>query len=123
MIVSTWNCRVVLRRLGFSDWIRVEATGFAWGIWVLWNSWETNVDYLCSSTQFLHCRVTNLSSGVGMLVTFIYGDTTLSARQPLWHDLKHLSDGINESWLNLGDFNTFLDPTDKLGGQHPLVSL
>lgn len=25
----------VVRKLGFSDWIRVEATGFAGGIWIL----------------------------------------------------------------------------------------
>ncbi|KAK4277819.1 hypothetical protein QN277_015755 [Acacia crassicarpa] len=33
----------VCRKLGFSHWMRVEATGFFGGIWVLWNSNEFDI--------------------------------------------------------------------------------
>lgn len=29
---------MIIRRLGFKDWMRVEATGYARGIWLLWNA-------------------------------------------------------------------------------------
>ncbi|KAK4282536.1 hypothetical protein QN277_013898 [Acacia crassicarpa] len=45
----------VCQKLGFGHWIRVEASGFSGGIWILWNSDTFDVTYLTSSTQLLHC--------------------------------------------------------------------
>ena len=52
-----------VRRLGFHDWLRVEASGFVGGIWILWKSWETDFEYIFLSTQLVHCRLTDKNSG------------------------------------------------------------
>lgn len=45
-----------VRELGFSNWIRVKATGFAGGIWVLWNGAEvSDLCLLFNSTCPLSC--------------------------------------------------------------------
>lgn len=106
----------VIRRLWFNDWIRAEAMGFVGGIWVLWNSWETDLEYLFSSTQLAHCQISDRSSGTWMSVTFVYDDTNFCDRQSMWNDFTHLVSQAEGPWLIIGDFNTFLDNNDKVGG-------
>ncbi|XP_028769432.1 uncharacterized protein LOC114726883 [Neltuma alba] len=120
MRVSEVKAEKVIRRLGFNHWIRVEATGYAGGIWVLWNEEEVSVEYLYSNTQLIHCKLTNVSSGEVMFSTFVYGDTTIGRRRTLWESLKRITESIDGAWIVLGDFNAFLEPKDKLGGA-PLV--
>lgn len=45
-----------IRKIGYQNAHRVEATGFSGGIWLLWDDfWK--VDILSTTTQFIHCRV------------------------------------------------------------------
>ncbi|KAK4260483.1 hypothetical protein QN277_003587 [Acacia crassicarpa] len=110
----------VCRRLCFSHWIRVEASGFSGGIWVLWDNDTFDITYLSSSTQTLHCQVYDRTNNSTSLVTMVYGETTLSSRNPLWDSLRSLAINSTLPWLVLGDFNAFMSPTDKLGGAAPL---
>ncbi|XP_028772906.1 uncharacterized protein LOC114730056 [Neltuma alba] len=106
----------VIRKLGFSNWIRLEASGFARGIWVLWNEDSMHVDYICSSTQIIHCKIVDVKHNESFFATFVYGETSPQKRIPLWLSLKAIAEATEEAWLVIGDFNTFLDTTDKMGG-------
>lgn len=105
-----------VRELGFTNWIRVEATGFAGGIWVLWNKADVQLKYVVSTTQFVHCQIWTTSSTEYQYATFVYGDTTTCRRKSLWRDLESIARRVQGQWIVLGDFNTFLSPADKLGG-------
>ncbi|XP_028752651.1 uncharacterized protein LOC114712302 [Neltuma alba] len=109
----------VVKKMGFSNWIRVESTGYAGGIWVLWNDWEVSIEYVCSTTQLLHCKITSKTSAETMLATFVYGDTNPLRRRELWNSLRNIASSIDSDWMVLGDFNTFLTVEDKVGGTRP----
>lgn len=73
----------VISRLGFDNWIRLEATGYAGGIWILWQSNEINLKYLGSSTQFIHAHVTVRSQAKSFLLTCVYAEPCTALRQQL----------------------------------------
>ncbi|XP_028783726.1 uncharacterized protein LOC114739817 [Neltuma alba] len=114
--ISGTRAEGVIRKLGFSNWIRLEASGFAGGIWVLWNEDSMHVNYICSSTQFVHCKIVDVKHNNSFFATFVYGETSPQKRIPLWLSLKAIAEATEEAWLVIGDFNTFLDTTDKMGG-------
>ncbi|KAK4284270.1 hypothetical protein QN277_001125 [Acacia crassicarpa] len=106
----------VSRRLGFSNWIRVESTGFSGGIWLLWNKDDFEITFLTSTTQLIYCQVKERDSNIVSLMTFVYGETSSVGRIALWNSLRSLATNSNLPWLVLGDFNIFLSLSDKLGG-------
>ncbi|KAK4257184.1 hypothetical protein QN277_006806 [Acacia crassicarpa] len=117
--ISGDRANMVCRKLGFSNWIRVESTGFSGGIWLLWNKDKFDITYILSTTQLLHCEIRELSTNIRYLVTAVYGETNLAGRASLWSSLRSLDSHASLPWLVLGDFNAFLSPNDKLGGADP----
>lgn len=47
---------------------------------------------------------------------FFYGLHSVKTRKPLWTSLKGLGNGLVDPWIVLGDFNSYLSPDDKKGG-------
>ncbi|KAK4283860.1 hypothetical protein QN277_000764 [Acacia crassicarpa] len=117
--ISSTKADKVCRKLGFSHWIRVESTGFSWGIWLLWNQESFDITYLTSTTQLLHCQVKDHQSNALSLLTVVYGETNSTSRVPLWRSLRLIASHSNLPWLVLGDFNIYLSLDDKLGGADP----
>lgn len=89
----------ILKRLGFTNWIRVEALGFSGGICLLWRNSEFDADYVYSNPLLLHCLVTKRKTRESVLVTGVYGETNPSGRMALWDSLKTISGSINGPWL------------------------
>ncbi|XP_028763194.1 uncharacterized protein LOC114721533 [Neltuma alba] len=114
--ISGNRADTVMRKLGFSHWIRIEASGFAGGIWCLWNDAKIKVQYLSSNTQILHCSIFDSNSQNSSLVSFVYGETTPLKRKGLWDSISSLAGVVNEPWILLGDFNAYLSPHNKTGG-------
>lgn len=104
---------MVIRKLGFTHWIRVEACGYAGGIWLMWNEDNHRVEYLCSNEQLIHCKVTAKASGTCHLMESLYGDPNPGFRVKLWESLRSLATGIRDPWLILGDFNAYMEEDDK----------
>ena len=69
----------ILKRLGFTNWIRVEALGFSGGICLLWRNSEFDADYVYSNPQLLHCLVTKRKTRESVLVTGVYGESNPSS--------------------------------------------
>ncbi|KAJ4846418.1 hypothetical protein Tsubulata_044963 [Turnera subulata] len=108
----------VIKRLRFSNTHRVEARGFAGGIWLLWNELRTSVEILFNHNQFVHARV---SGGAGsFLFTAIYASPQDKWRRFLWQNIEILAAQSTEPWLLMGDFNAVLaghERKDQFGRQ------
>lgn len=109
----------VIRRLGFTNWIRVESTGYAGGIWKIWNEELKILIPLNSFTPFLHTFI-NPKSGTGsFLFTFVYAEPCGRLRKSLWNDIINLHRQANAPWIVAGDFNAYMSISDKTGGAAP----
>ena len=82
---------------------------------VFWNPDTVHVDLLASSAQALHLSITCLISQFQFKATFVYGFNTITARRPLWEELRRWNS--NHPWLVLGDFNSLLSSSDKHNGE------
>lgn len=109
----------IIRKLGFNTWIRLEATGYAGGIWILWNKEETSIRYISSTTQFIHVQVAMPHSPQYFWMSCVYAEPNHQLRVPLWEDLINISSSISGPWQVLGDFNSYLTCDDKKGGSNP----
>lgn len=105
--------RICRRFRAFSS-ERIEAEGFAGGIWMLWRSDRIQVVILDRNPQAMHCQVRQ-----GLLcwtLTAIYARPLPTRRKELWRYLRDKAEAISEPWVVLGDFNDILDPSEKQGG-------
>ncbi|GAA0167309.1 hypothetical protein LIER_40352 [Lithospermum erythrorhizon] len=82
--------------------------------------WDTNqviCDVLEVRDQYMHLRVRCTVTQQVFLATFVYHVYNVSRRRNLWEYLTLLGASITLPWIVLGDFNCFLFPQDKRGGQ------
>ncbi|XP_057432586.1 uncharacterized protein LOC130725366 [Lotus japonicus] len=108
-----------MKSTGFDGSFVVEAVGFYGGIWLLWNKQWGSIDIISSHRQLVHTRITPRGAGSSMLATFVYGSPNVSARYLLWRELRHIAASIFEPWAVVGDFNSYLHASDKVGGGPP----
>lgn len=73
----------VTKRMGFSHQFRVEAQGFAGGIWLLWEEQDFVVDIVQSHQQFVHMRILPKSRGRPWFCTVVYGAPKRTCRSGL----------------------------------------
>ena len=99
---------------GFGWSHRVEAKGFAWGIWILWQDSFT-VTIIKNHRQFVHFRVDD-GKGNSTYITAFCASPAHSNRKFLWKELSRLATYLVEPWLIGGDFNSFLHISEKKGG-------
>ncbi|KAK8586172.1 hypothetical protein V6N13_130694 [Hibiscus sabdariffa] len=104
----------VISSLGFPYSHRVEATGFAGGIWLAWyDTISVTVDI--THFQFMHFRITNNKTRSSFYATAVYASPTVSGRKFLWPHLERLGSTIRGPWIMFGDFNATLGPADRKG--------
>ncbi|KAG8636043.1 hypothetical protein MANES_16G093425v8 [Manihot esculenta] len=85
--VSGDNTNQICRKLGYDNWIRVEAVGYNGGIWIMWTK---NFFRLQLSTDWFTENV-----------------------MALWEDLNVSSN--ERRWLIVGDFNSLLTAEEQCG--------
>lgn len=66
--------------------------------------------------QFIHCSAQCRRTQVTMQITVVYGLYTVVARRPLWDGLAAIGTDMTQPWMCIGDYNSYLKPTDKAGG-------
>ncbi|KAK8540902.1 hypothetical protein V6N13_038644 [Hibiscus sabdariffa] len=111
----------VIAALGFCYSHRIEAAGFSGGLWLCWQD-SIQIDVLVHHFQFMHCRVTCLSTRSSSLVTLVYASHSVPKRKALWPHLRSLASSIREPWLLMGDFNATLEASERKGGADAGVS-
>lgn len=114
--VSGTRADTICRKLGFSNWMRIEATGFAGGIWLLWNNDTIYFHYLSSSTQALHVRGNHRKENQTFILSCVYAEPVPHLRNSLWEELISMSLRYDDPWIVMGDFNAYLSSGDKIGG-------
>ncbi|CAI9114900.1 OLC1v1015718C1 [Oldenlandia corymbosa var. corymbosa] len=103
----------VVKISGFDRSFRIEAQGFAGGIWILWRD-RVDVEIFKCHKQFLH---TALKCGEErFFMTFVYASPNVQRRRSLWHELESLAASVHGPWLLGGDFNSLLRSSEKQGG-------
>ncbi|XP_057444772.1 uncharacterized protein LOC130737018 [Lotus japonicus] len=117
--VSATKLPMIMKTVGLDDCFVVEAEGFSGGIWIFWSKSWGSVEVLYSHRQLVHLRIKPNNGQPHFLVTFVYGSPNVSLRDFLWRELRQLASHITEPWVVMGDFNTYLHASDKVGGGPP----
>lgn len=89
--ISGVRADTICRKLGFNNWSAVESTGFAGGIWIMWNEPNFRVEYVSCTPQLLHCRVTDNVLNKSCFLSVVYDETSEHARKFLWDLLRVLA--------------------------------
>lgn len=91
----------IIRRLGFPRSFRVEAVGFAGGIWVRWKNFVTlAVSYF--NDQLVHMRI---SLPPDFFLSAVYADPDRVHQRFLWSSIKYINNNLTGEWCLLGDFH------------------
>lgn len=73
-----------------------------------------DINVITSSSRFLHCAVTYLSSNVEHYFTFVYAYPQKHLQSGLWEDILLLNPTV-KPWCLMGDFN-IMDISEMNGG-------
>ncbi|XP_019166877.1 PREDICTED: uncharacterized protein LOC109162645 [Ipomoea nil] len=105
--VSGTHANDICTKIGFSDWIRVEAVGFSGGIWVFWKD-PVRISVLRTHPQFILMQVVSGSYPPWYLAS-VYGSPAHHLHRRLWNDLRQAENSITGPWIVAGDFNAVLN--------------
>ncbi|XP_019171913.1 PREDICTED: uncharacterized protein LOC109167347 [Ipomoea nil] len=105
--VSGGQANDICTKIGFSNWIRVEAVDFSSGIWVFWKD-PMQISVLRTHPQYVLMQVCMLGQTPWYLAS-VYGSLAHHLRRRLWNDLRQVERGFSGPWLAAGDFNTVLN--------------
>nr|TKR97177.1 hypothetical protein D5086_0000215700 [Populus alba] len=103
------------RRLKLWKYLSNAESAHTARILLFWKPDTVHVTLLASSAQAIHVSISCLISHVSFKATFVYGFNSITARRPLWEDLR--SWNSSHPWLILGDFNSLLSSSDKHNGE------
>ncbi|XP_061347428.1 uncharacterized protein LOC133292952 [Gastrolobium bilobum] len=111
----------IIKQLGFPNYFKQEADGYSGGIWILWDNKVVDLEIISTHHQFVHTKVVHLLSMKIELITFVYGSPRRIKRRILWAELDIISQSIQGAWLLIGDFNSVLHASEKIGGRGPIL--
>ncbi|KAI0519722.1 hypothetical protein KFK09_007181 [Dendrobium nobile] len=86
-------------------------------IWIFWKDF-VRIDFIGDFTQALHCNIE--SSNFKCVASFVYAATSCSSRKILWDKFVNFHSICTLPWLVGGDFNTIVNPSERVGGLHPI---
>ncbi|KAK5840874.1 hypothetical protein PVK06_009779 [Gossypium arboreum] len=113
--ISGARAEVVIAKLGFDYSFRVEATGFAGGIWLLWNE-GSSVEFFEAHLQFIHVRIRDRRCCRPFLCTAVYASPHSGLRTQLSEGLDLLATIINEPWILASGFNVVMSADERQCG-------
>ncbi|XP_073045682.1 uncharacterized protein [Primulina eburnea] len=104
--VSGYQADEICKKMGFENWLRVEATGFSGGIWVFWQD-DMKLEIVHTHSQFVLVRV-KVGHQALWLLSIVYGSPNATLRKKLWHDLSLDNLNIEGPWCSIGDYNSVI---------------
>lgn len=114
--VQSDKVATMLDRTHLTDFMAVEARGFAGGIWLAWDNTEVQIEVLSQCDQAVNALVT-MDNGRCWFLTVIYASPNPFYRRELWQYLSSLGHLMTAPWVALGDFNQVLAASEKQGGR------
>ena len=109
--------REITDKLPFANAYHTETSGYAGGLWMLWNSDRVNLIPMSSTEQEIHAIVKVPNSHSNWLFTAVYASPRSAERHILWNNLIKVLELHNLPWVMAGDFNEPLTEKDKYGGK------
>lgn len=106
--VKEANCEKTVKRIVDRQFFSNYQQAYNGRIWVLWDPRVVLVELCSQSDQFIHTKITILSSGQQFWYTFVYAWNNPTERILMWQDMHNLAASIQEPWALLGDFNSCL---------------
>lgn len=97
----------VINRIGFDGVVKVEARGFAGGIWCMWRQNQMTIQVLYTSNHCILLKV-NPRSDNAWLLAVIYASPQERGREALWSELREINNSYSLPWCAIGDFNAVL---------------
>ncbi|KAI0498287.1 hypothetical protein KFK09_021528 [Dendrobium nobile] len=85
-------------------------------IWVFWKDF-VRIDIIGDYHQVLHCNIEYFN--FQCVASFVYAATSRSSRRNLWDQIANFQNICTLPWLVGGDFNTIINPSERVGGLHP----
>ncbi|XP_074305080.1 uncharacterized protein LOC141640018 [Silene latifolia] len=85
-------------------------------VWLLWKADMYDVHVLKYDSQFVHALVTERCSLSHFYITMVYAFNDGSERRDLWMKLDLVHSATAGPWVVAGDFNTVINPLERLGG-------
>jgi len=85
-------------------------------IWVFWKDF-VRIDIIGDYHQVLHCNIEYFN--FQCVASFVYAATSRSSRRNLWDQIANFHNICTLPWLVGGDFNTIINPSERVGGLHP----
>lgn len=104
----------IIKKIGYPNSHRVEASGFSGGIWLLWTD-HISLRVLANHRQFIHTEISDAQGNNKGLFTAVYGSPNATLREVLWHELSQLYIPAEAAWILAGDFNATIDPSERRG--------
>nr|GLL37714.1 uncharacterized protein LOC109159904 [Ipomoea trifida] len=108
--VSGAQADLICKKMGYSDWVRVEAVGFSGGIWTFWND-SLQVSVISTHPQFVILQVRNDTNNPWFYAV-VYGSPTHHLRRRLWAELTVAKQNLHGPLLVAGDFNAVTNRED-----------
>ncbi|XP_075498049.1 uncharacterized protein LOC142536533 [Primulina tabacum] len=104
--VSGSHADEICKKMGFENWLRVEATGFSGGIWIFWQD-TINMEVVHTHPQFLLARV-KIDNKDPWFLSIVYGSPNATLRKKLWQDLDIEKLNIQGPWCSIRDYNSVI---------------
>ncbi|XP_021774612.1 uncharacterized protein LOC110738508 [Chenopodium quinoa] len=94
--------------------MRVEAQGFAAGIWIFWRTDEVDVVIYESHNQHLTVEIRKLGEDP-WLFSAVYASPQSALKHQLWDALENIKHNYSRLWLIAGDFNDTKSLSERNG--------
>ncbi|MBA0827858.1 hypothetical protein Goarm_012602 [Gossypium armourianum] len=88
--VSRVRADGIITKIGYPNSFRVEANGFAEGIWLCWTN-DIMVDILNIHSQVVHVKIHSTMSLDHFFCSIVYASSHAAKRRELWHVLSSLA--------------------------------
>ena len=86
------KAKEIIDRLLFDGALHTGTTGYARGLWLLWNSDRVEVEALANTEQEIHVEVKVRSSNFAWLLSTIYASPRSEERCILWENLTKVAE-------------------------------
>ena len=84
---------------------------------VYWNNKWIHGELISQNRNMMNIRFSNSKDGFAWVLTNVYAPNTKWGRKALWEDISNQRNlFVDENWVILGNFNTPLKETKKMGG-------
>lgn len=118
--VSGAKAQTISKSLGFPNFFREEARGFAGGLWIFWDDAGMDIQILHSHHQAITILISHAQKI--WIMTIVYASPIPCNRKELWIYLNQVAGIINHPWILAGDFNEIIAHEEKKGGSEGFTS-